>query len=732
MKNSRYNKELPVITHIASKINPAFSQLLSKPYEGWFYNRFVNIISYDKQGQHIVDFVDNNDEFFGSCTTLISVIAADELTYDSFIDFLVDSIEDDQYIGLWGDEYYIHVSVRYEKSHFVHPLTIYGINDNQACCEFFSSVKGMIFTQIPLKEIWQAYCHVSEYYMNGASEDVLKNTIFCYKVDKSLNKPFDIATFYQTLSCYLYGQPDPWNKVLSGPDKSNIVYGIAYYNDLIDIVTDDNRYQTLPFKCLFDLRIHKQFLVERLKYICGIIGEVDFEGLVASYKTVEKLYESMYMLNLKYNSMNVYHPNSLSSNPEFRQKLLNLLKKAYNMEKVIVNKIVAYLDRYLDRYIPDQIDNFTVEMSGEGLIFKSLVSEYLCGIQIGIGHSDNITEPVQLELSNGWVYHLNKSGIANTYSFRPAIIEWAKITGCTSLRLFRRIKINDEGLKTLESYTVEKWRPMNHINNWYSNRNKVCFDINGIDPYIVCQGENVDASRYQYITVEYETNDTSNKAQIFFMTDSSPLYSSDKLLTFSISPLSGKHSYKLDLSGLASWRGIVTMIRLDPVHYSAGSKREKDYSQCTIHKISVTCVPPVYSNKSDFSDVQGMNNWEYCCYSNGINLHLQFDSNLKKWTNISKDVFVDIDCQQGSEESDVIRQWRCTSDGLYKINLSYKEDAGMDSCLYVDDSQVVLQNDNMGFLHYSGIIDIKKESFIKFITRCGYANSIRFEIQKVL
>jgi hypothetical protein len=47
------DKILNVHTNLAVKIDPVFYQLLNESYEGWFYERFINLVSYERQGQHI-------------------------------------------------------------------------------------------------------------------------------------------------------------------------------------------------------------------------------------------------------------------------------------------------------------------------------------------------------------------------------------------------------------------------------------------------------------------------------------------------------------------------------------------------------------------------------------------------------------------------------------------------------------------------------------------------------
>ena len=102
--------------------------------------------------------------------------------------------------------------------------------------------------------------------------------------------------------------------------------------------------------------------------------------------------------------------------------------------------------------------------------------------------------------------------------------------------------MNDQTETTPDSCSLEHWRPLNHIDNWQIRDSVATFCINGIDPYLICEGIYVDAAKYPYITIEYGTDDLSDRAQLYFMTDSSPVYSQDKLITFPEHPMTDMHT----------------------------------------------------------------------------------------------------------------------------------------------------------------------------------------------
>ena len=58
MASNNGDKILNVHTNLAVRLNPVFYQLPNESYQAWFYERFINLVSYEKQGQHISNSCD--------------------------------------------------------------------------------------------------------------------------------------------------------------------------------------------------------------------------------------------------------------------------------------------------------------------------------------------------------------------------------------------------------------------------------------------------------------------------------------------------------------------------------------------------------------------------------------------------------------------------------------------------------------------------------------------------
>ena len=731
MAINNITKVLHIKKSIAVKINPAFYQLLNESSKGWFYERFINLVSYYKQGQHIIDFIDNNSDIYESCIKTIHVYGVTELPAEDFNGFVEKSVLNDQFINLWCDEYYIKDSLHYRNNHFVHPLTIYGIKNDQICCEFFAIDRGMILIEIPFDDLRQAFYSIEQYYAHGASYDILKASISTYKVKERERDQFDLSIFNQELCNYWHGKHCSFTKHEGNVEGINLTYGIAYYNDLLELIKNPQRYSSFPYKCLFDLHLHKLFLVERLKYVREMFGfDENFDTLILRIEEVAKLYERMNMINMKYNMRDKIPPYILSQNLEFKEKLASLLIRAFEIETSTVPQIIAYLNQIINNQYDNNIDDFLIEHSDNGMILRPCFDEYVQQFSIRITSVINHELPVQIQLSNGYVYFPDiLSGIC-TYSFRPVKLTWIKVSNCSALSLFHVGKLSNKTASALNRFSLTQWRPLNHIDNWEIYNNVAKFNICGVDPYIVHEGINIDAKKCAYISITYATDDMSNKAQLYFMTDESPIYSKDKSLTFDISNSNKEYTYKLDMSDNQAWDNIVTLLRFDPAHYPAQYKNEHIPSRCVINNISVSSNPFAYSSDSDYADGQRINQWEYCYYENGEEKYLEYDKNENIWK-ADNGSCIGVDFQNATQEITVSRNWRCPSVGRYQIILSGECDME-DSIIVAIDNNKIYGNADNHIIRYMDNVELKNGSTLRFASKNGCLKDLSIKIQKIL
>lgn len=98
------------------------------------------------------------------------------------------------------------------------------------------------------------------------------------------------------------------------------------------------------------------------------------------------------------------------------------------------------------------------------------------------------------------------------------------------------------------------------------------FNLIGNDPNITYDMKfNADIAKYIYL--KYSVECDSQTAQFFFLNTESDTLTENYSKTFTISPYDGKREYIIDMSDNPEWRGIIHMIRFDPVSYDNGNLR---------------------------------------------------------------------------------------------------------------------------------------------------------------
>lgn len=730
MNFNNVSKVLHIHDSLAVKINPAFYQLLNEKNMGWFYERFINLVSYDKQGQQIIDFIDNHSSVYESRIKTKHIYGVDELSVDRFCDFIVESVLNDQYVNLWCDEYYIRDSDYYRKHHFVHPLTVYGVIYGRVCCEFFSISCGMILIEVPIQDLQRAFFSIKKYYAQGSSYEVLKEAISTYEIREPNSGPFDLSIFIQELSDYWYGQANPYKKQEYPVPGCNITYGITYYNNLFALLRDAKLLSSFPYKCLFDLHLHKLFLIERLDYIRRHIGfDEEYNTLISEVERIAEMYERMNMLNIKYNIKDQKKPYTLSQNSAFKEKLTSIIESAYQLETNTIPKIITYLAKVNNNQYENHMEYYSIEESENVTILYPNFEEYIQQISIRIDSALDEKIPVTMQLSNGNQYFLD-SAVTRTYLFRPAKITWIKFFNCKSLEFLHIGDLFDKSANKLKSCDLSSWRPMNHIDNWRRDNTAVKFDICGVDPYMICEGVNIDAHRYPYISITYSTDDLAKQAQLFYMTEESMQYTKEQSQTFNLSNSHDKYTYKLDMSDKPQWANIVTLLRLDPVHYPAQYEKEHISSQCSIYDIIVSSIPVSYSSKMDYAGNQCVNQWEYSCYKNDVSEHLYYDCYEQLWKN-QYGVCIGKDFQKGLPGVEVSRNWRCPSNGSYKVLFSGECEIHTEISIIVDEEFALYKSYLCENPYYENIVQLKKDSLLRFACEKGILNNISIEIYKI-
>jgi len=87
----------------------------------------------------------------------------------------------------------------------------------------------------------------------------------------------------------------------------------------------------------------------------------------------------------------------------------------------------------------------------------------------------------------------------------------------------------------------------------------------GSDPWIQSPAFSESAEQYNAVLVVMDSRAANTNGRIYFTTQSSPNYSDDKWVAFTLKPNGSYRLYRIPMSQHPSWKGIITGLRLDPV-----------------------------------------------------------------------------------------------------------------------------------------------------------------------
>ncbi|MBI3166373.1 MAG: hypothetical protein HYZ24_16940 [Chloroflexi bacterium] len=121
---------------------------------------------------------------------------------------------------------------------------------------------------------------------------------------------------------------------------------------------------------------------------------------------------------------------------------------------------------------------------------------------------------------------------------------------------------------------VEGWLAWNQLASFAVGNGSLSARATGGDPYLGSPTLTLDAAANPVIEIRMAVS-TGSSAKIYFITSSDKEYDETKALTFSIQGDGQFHTYTLDMSKVARWKGIIAQIRLDPT--DAASSIEIDY-----------------------------------------------------------------------------------------------------------------------------------------------------------
>ncbi|GGG07255.1 hypothetical protein GCM10010912_59890 [Paenibacillus albidus] len=290
----------------------------------WIYSNYSNLFI-DEAG--FCDFIIKTPEyhlypwFQGSQRLHKNIIIKYKM---DFIQFIKESIDDNNYIVLDVDEFYLPCSQRYQKKHFIHHTMICGYDDETLdflIYGFYNQQKYSL-RYVEYKDLEKAFLH------SISAIDSRYIHLITYNENYSLNNfRYNINLFKDQLYYH-------YNSIFApalNPEVSfnlnsaeNLSTGLEIYNKLIEFYSMDFNNDHRPIYTLYE---HKKFMNLKLRYLKENKYFIFSEKVYQGYEKLEIKTQSLLFLYIKYN---------VTKNSEIPQRCIEALSRIRDDERELL------------------------------------------------------------------------------------------------------------------------------------------------------------------------------------------------------------------------------------------------------------------------------------------------------------------------------------------------------------------------------------------------------------
>ena len=325
----------PLITSYPTQAN-IFSCLPNERYMEWFYEHSLNIFSLKSNTNSYVGFFSpipwKSNPWFLSQEISNQTLAT---LHVDIIDFIRASIDQNYYVFLFLNRFYLKDSFYFQKQYNQHDIFVYGYDENERTI-YFTDFKGH-FTHCTASfdEVRMAFYSLDQEQIRKATNYIKNITLIqpiwlewyrfdVNKIRTQLNDYMESKTSYEGYAngIYLYYEKN----------KDDFIFGSSVYENLINYICslDFSKADIRGFHAILD---HKVLLSSMLHYLHskGYISFIDME----EYKKLIPLALNIRTIALKY-----FYSKDKSIVPRIKCLLQDIKEQEYEtLAKIIISLV---------------------------------------------------------------------------------------------------------------------------------------------------------------------------------------------------------------------------------------------------------------------------------------------------------------------------------------------------------------------------------------------------------
>lgn len=270
--------------------------------KGWFYTNFINMYSLFNDGRLLLNY---DVQYFEDEVYYLNMERLSINSFDLFEQPLIAQIkkfiDNEKYVCLNVDEYYIECAKYYDKEHYNHEIMIYGYDDTDKVvyCACYGADRHYKLRKVKYDSLDRAF----------SSEELnrfLPIVIYSYHEENEWTRPhyaIDPQFIKYQLIRYIEGTNYLFDRRHVNPLKcSNLNrYGIDIYDDVINyIMSVEKNHKIIDLRQFYFLYENKIVMQKRFQYMFeeAILSTDEFAN---RYYEIVKMCRKMLNYTLKYN-----------------------------------------------------------------------------------------------------------------------------------------------------------------------------------------------------------------------------------------------------------------------------------------------------------------------------------------------------------------------------------------------------------------------------------------------
>lgn len=257
---------------------------------------------------------------------------------DDITQFIIDAIDEDNYVYLSIDQYYIAAYDNFGKVHAPHDMLIYGYNKEKQMfyvADFFNSKYS--FSEANFDSINEAFVspHSEGEWFRGVQ-------LLQFNERKSDFK-FDLGYLIKQLHDYINETKSSNDyKLVEEPGKDTDAWGIGVYRFLREHITETALFEFSLIRSLHLLFDHKEVMLRSLVYL-------DEKKYITRFDIHEKAYREIKQMCLILRNLCIKH--RISEKTIHIKKIIELIEKIEKEERMAVQELLSDLEEVRLTYL---------------------------------------------------------------------------------------------------------------------------------------------------------------------------------------------------------------------------------------------------------------------------------------------------------------------------------------------------------------------------------------------